>query len=146
MDTPLLFKFIKMDLSQFAIFVEEYRPEDAEIDLYNRFQFSYNFDEHLVLCKTIIEISNHDTPLLKAELDCIFKIETESASNIEKGDEAIIPSNLLAQFASLAYGSMRGMLYLKTAGTEFGNFILPPSDLSSVFKEGQRFMKRFQST
>lgn len=131
-----------MDLPQFATFAEGYKPEDAEIEFFNRFQFAYNFDDHLVQCKTIIEISKEKKLLLKTDFDCIFKIEEKSAQSLENDTEAIVPPILLAQFASLAYGSLRGALYVKTLGTPFNSIILPPNDIFSVFKEPQHFNRK----
>ncbi len=141
METPILFKFVKMDLVQFATFSGSFMEEDAEMEIFNRFQFAYNFDDHLVLCKTIIELSKQEKIMLKADFDCIFKIDSESASAIETATDATIPQGLLAQFASLSYGSLRGVIYAKAAGTQFGNFILPPNDVTSFFKEPQRFSR-----
>lgn len=131
-----------MDLTQFATLADGYTPEDTEIEIFNRFQFAYNFEDHLVLCKTIIEISKEKQLLLKAELDCVFKIDPVSAFALEHKTQAVLPPRLLAQFASLAYGSMRGVLYLKTVDTPFNSFILPPNDVSSIFKEPQVFSRK----
>lgn len=142
METPILFKFVKMDLTQFATFTDDYTEKDTEIEIFNRFQFSYNFEEHLVLCKTIIELSKEEKILLKADLDSIFKINPDSASAIETATDATIPQGLLAQFASLSYGSLRGVIYTKATDTPFSNFILPPNDITSIFKEPQRFFRK----
>ena len=131
-----------MDLTQFAIFTDGHKEGNADIGIFNRFQFAYNFDEHLVLCKTIIELSQQDKILLKADFDCIFKIESESASAIETTTDATIPQGLLAQFASLSYGSLRGVIYTKVTDTPLRNFILPPNDVTSIFKEPQRFPRK----
>ncbi len=143
MQDPILFKFVKMDLTQFATFTNGYRDEDPEIEIFNRFQFAYNFEDHLVLCKTIIELSKQEKIMLKADFDCIFKIDTVSASTIESSTEAIIPPGLLAQFASLSYGSLRGVIYTKVIDTPFSKFILPPNDVASIFKEPQRFSRKY---
>lgn len=144
MEAPIRFKFIKMDLTQFATFSDGYTPNDEDIEIFNRFQFAYNFEDHLVLCKTMIEIFKDKHLLLKADLDNIFKIDAESASAFEHETEAVLPPELLAQFASLAYGSLRGVLYIKTVGTPFNNFVLPPNDVSSVFKGPQIFSRDVQ--
>ncbi len=141
METQILFKFVKMDLVQFATFTDGFKVESAEMEIFNRFQFAYNFEDHLVLCKTIIELSQQEKILLKADFDCIFKIDPESASAIETPMDATIPQSLLAQFASLSYGSLRGVVYTKTVGTPFSDFILPPNDVKSFFKEPQRFSR-----
>ncbi len=62
METPILFKFVKMELVQFATFddefkEDEFKEEEIESEIFNRFQFAYNCEDHLVLCKTIIELS-----------------------------------------------------------------------------------------
>lgn len=139
METSILFKFIKMDLTQFATFEGGYIDESSELEIFNRFQFAYNFVEHLVLCKTIIEVSKQKKILLKADFDCIFMIDSNSAQAIETDTEAVIPPGLLAQFASLSYGSLRGVIYTKAADTPFSNFVLPPNDVTSIFREPQRF-------
>lgn len=131
-----------MDLAQFATLADGYTPQDAEIEIFNRFQFAYNFEDHLVLCKTMIEISKEKQLLLKAELDCVFKIDAESASALEHNTQVVLPPGLLAQFASLAYGSLRGVLYLKTVDTSFNSFILPPNNVSAIFKEPQVFSRK----
>ncbi len=141
MDTPRLFKFGKMDLRQFTTFEEGYTDENTQLEIFNRFQFAYNFIDHLVLCKTIIEVTKQEKMLLKAELDCIFQINSESAVLIENDKEAVIPQSLLAQFASLAYGSLRGAIYFKAQNTPFSNFILPPNDVASAFTESQIFKR-----
>lgn len=128
-----------MDLIQFATFVDSFDKEDMKMDIFNRFQFAYNFTDHLVLCKTIVELSKQDTILLKAELDCMFKIDAESASAMETVTEATIPPGLLAQFASLSYGSLRGVVFIKTSDNPFSSFILPPNDVTSFFKEPLTF-------
>ena len=142
MENPILFKFLKMDLTQFAIFVDNYPIETQKLGVCYRFQFAYNFEEHLVLCKTIIELSDNDKLVLKADLDCFFKIEEESAFAIEFNDEATLHPVLLVQLASLAYGSMRGVLYAKTLGTPLNNFILPPSEISPLLKDPLKFSQR----
>ncbi len=141
MDTPILFKFVKMDLVQFAIFTDDFNEEDAKMEILNQFQFAYNFEEHLVQCKTVIELSKQEKILLKADFDCIFKIDPESAYSIENTSNATLPQGLLAQFASLSYGSLRGVIYTKTAGTPFNNFILPPNDVAKYFLEPQSFSR-----
>lgn len=141
METPILFKFVKMDLTQFATFESLDSSEKARLEILNRFQFAYNFSEHLVNCKTIIEVNKSEDILLKAELDSFFQIDPECSSVIESDEEAVIPQGLLAQFASLAYGSLRGVIYFKSKGTLFENFILPPNDLTSVFVKPQIFKR-----
>lgn len=145
METPILFKFVKMDLAQFATFTDDFKEEDAEMEILNRFQFAYNFEDHLVLCKTVIELSKQEKILLKADFDCIFKIDPESASAIETATDATIPQGLLAQFASLSYGSLRGEIHAKAVGTPFCNFILPPNDVTTVFKAPQKFSRTAES-
>lgn len=142
MESSIKYKFVKMDLVQFATFAEGYKLEDAEIEFFNQFQFAYNFEEHLVLCKTISEISKEKKLLLKADIDCTFKIEEKSAESLENDTEAILPPILLAQFGSLAYGSLRGALYVKTIGTPFNSIILPPNDIFSIFIEPQHFNRK----
>ena len=43
-----------------------------------------------------------------------------------KDKKYIFPTNVLIQFASLNYGTLRGAIHVKTLGSVLNKFILPP--------------------
>lgn len=45
----------------------------------------------------------------------------------------IAPAELLARFASLTYGAIRGVIFAKTMGTALNNIILPLNNSLLIF-------------
>ena len=66
---------------------------------------------------------------------------SESVASMIEDDCVVLPTNLMTQFASLGYGSMRGVIYAKTMGTPFENIILPPNDVQNIFTVPAKFRK-----
>ena len=127
MNQHVLYKFSRMELEQFAMFEENYSCEVKEVEFQTEAQFSFD-KSNSVLCSKIIVCMLQDTkPLVKAELRSFFNIKPESIEEIRKEDKIIFAPALLVQFASLCYGSMRGVLFTKTMGTPMSSFILPPT-------------------
>jgi hypothetical protein len=141
MENKIFYKFIKLDLAQFATFCCDNAVGDEPLVLSNSFKFSYNFDEEVVCCTTMIVVTKGDAPMLKAELNSYFKIQTESVKAITNDDSVSLPIELMTQFASLCYGSMRGVLYIKTIGTPLNDMVLPPSDIQNLFTSPATFKR-----
>ena len=143
MEKGIYYKFVKMDLSQFATFDEGIAINDGEeVGIGIKHQFAYKFSRGLVLCKTTVDYSLYQSNLLKAELDCIFQIDSESVERLEKdGGEITLPSGLLRQLASLAYGTLRGIIFAKTMNTQLNNIILPLADVREFVKDDVVFKK-----
>ena len=79
---------------------------------------------------------------MKAELKSYFNIMSESVASMIEDDCVVLPTSLMTQFASLGYGSMRGVIYAKTMGTPLEKFILPPNDVQNIFITPAKFRKR----
>lgn len=79
------------------------------------------FISRIGVCATQME-----KPILKAEQVCYFELSSETVNSFLKDKKYIFPTNVLIQFASLNYGTLRGAIHLKTLGTILNKFILPP--------------------
>ncbi|MEE1087446.1 MAG: hypothetical protein UIC63_00610 [Bacteroidaceae bacterium] len=128
-----------MELVQFAMFDDCYVDNDDDIEIANKFQFSYNFDENVMCCTSSVTMSKENRVFLKAVLSSYFGLEQNSVESLKDSNDFIAPAELLAQFASLTYGAIRGVIFAKTIGTAFNNIILPPNDVSNLFQTSQRF-------
>lgn len=141
MAKEILYQFICMELVQFATFEDCYVENDEDIEITNKFQFSYNFDENVMCCTSSVILSKENRIFLKADLASYFSIEPSSAESLKESEDFIAPAELLAQFASLTYGSIRGVIFAKTMGTALNNIILPPNDVRNLFQNSQRFKR-----
>ena len=141
MEESVFYRFVKLDLVQFATFEADYTNDDEPLELSNSFQFLYSFDDDVVCCTTTVVISKEMRPLLKAELNSYFEIMSESVATMMKDDCIVLSKGLMTQFASLGYSSMRGVIYAKTMGTPLEKIILPPNDVQNIFTAPAKFRK-----
>jgi hypothetical protein len=142
MTNQLFYQFVQLDLIQFETFVQTIH-EDKEIsmELSSSFRFDYNFALHRVCCTTTVAVNQENTPVLSAELNAYFQIQEVSESSITESDCVVLPIGLMAQFASLGYGTMRGIIYAKTMGTPLDKIVLPPNDVQKLFTTPARFKR-----
>jgi hypothetical protein len=136
MEKQVLYKYDRIELEQFAVFNENYTQDSEEIDFQTEAQFSFD-KEQSILCSTIVaHLYNGDKPLIKAELKSYFNIEPDSMEALRANGQVVFPPILLVQFASLCYGSMRGVLFAKTANTPLNKYILPPFNFGNIIDKG----------
>lgn len=136
MEHQLMYRYSKMDLSQFAIFDENCNQPMDEVQFNTEAQFSFDKDSS-VLCSTIVvNASFSDKPIMKAELRSYFDIHPDSIEGMRNNGHILFLPHSLVQFASLCYGSMRGIIFSKTQGTVLSQYILPPVYFSQLIDKG----------
>ena len=62
--------------------------------------------------------------------------EIASIVRLHKDGQIIFAPQLLVQFASFCYGTMRGVIYTKTLGSSLNNYILPPVYFGNLIDKG----------
>ena len=135
MNNSIQYKFIKIDLTQFSPEWDKYDSENPSVGIETNFNFSFNKTEGVLRCTTSLHFIQEDQIFLKTELQTFYEISKESIEELVGENVLTIPKGLLCQFASLAYGSYRGVLYMKTINTPLSNLILPPMYLNEVIKD-----------
>lgn len=123
----VMYRYAKIELEQFAMFEENLNDENGEIQLQTEAQFKYDKVQQVLCSKITVTFSNEETPLMRAVINSYFLIHQDSISRITDSEgHLVFPTSVLVQFASLNYGSLRGMIHLKTLGTKLSGYILPP--------------------
>lgn len=135
MNNSIQYKFIKIDLTQFSPEWDRYDSENQSVGIETNFNFSFNKAEGVLRCITSLHFIQEDQVFLNTELQTFYEISKESIEDLVRENVLTIPKILLCQFASLAYGSYRGVLYMKTINTPLSNLILPPMYLNEVIKD-----------
>lgn len=136
MDGQVLFNYSKMEIDQFAMFLENYKHETQDVQFQTEAQFSFDKGNSVLCCKIEVNMSAEDKPLVKAVLKSYFNIQPESVSALCQDGKILFPPQLLVQFASLCYGSMRGVIFAKTQGCVLSNFVLPPVYFGKLIDKG----------
>ena len=134
MDKGIYYRFSDLDLKQFATFEDGYAEDRREITISCKFTFGYNFSQNIVCCSNSVSIAKEGDALVKADLDAYFAINPESVASISEADAVVLPPELQAQFASLTYGTIRGVIFAKTLGSPLSKIVLPPNDVLEVMK------------
>lgn len=132
------YRFIKMDLTQFSPEWDKYNTGDPSVGIETNFNFSFNRSEGILKCVTNLTFIQNNQVFLKSELQTFFEILKESIDELTNENVITIPRGLLCQFASLAYGSFRGVIYMKAINTVLSNIILPPMYLDVVIKDDMK--------
>ena len=136
MEQQVMYRFSKMELEQFAMFEENCNPEPKKAQFQTEAQFSYDTDNYILCSKIIVNMSAQEKPLVKAELKSYFNLLPESVENLRKDGRIMFAPPLLVQFASLCYGSIRGVIFAKTMGTPLNSFIVPPVYFGNLIDKG----------
>ena len=132
------YRFIKMDLTRFSPEWDRYNTGDPSVGIETNFNFSFNKSEGILKCVTNLTFIQNNQVFLKSELQTFFEITKESIDELTNENVITIPRGLLCQFASLAYGSFRGVIYMKAINTTLSNLILPPMYLDEVIKDDMK--------
>jgi len=93
-----------------------------------------------LLAKYLLKKESESIVLLSFETETIFKI-LHLADHIifsKTKNEFTTDNNLLLTFTSIAIGSLRGMLVVKTSGTPLNNFPLPLVNPTDILKNSQK--------
>mgnify|MGYP006916089763 FL=1 len=136
MEQQVMYKFGRMELDQFAMFEENCNPELKEVQFHTEAQFSYDADNYILCSKIVVNMATQENPLVKAELKSYFNLQPESVENLRKDGRITFAPPLLVQFASLCYGSIRGVIFTKTLGTPLNGFIVPPVYFGNLIDKG----------
>lgn len=135
------YKYIKLVDDQFATFEENYEPLDT-VNFHNTVSFSYDYDHNTLICSDTITFIQGEKTLLKFGMSSYFLLHSDCVKELLQDDVLICPKELLWQFASLNYGSMRGVLYERTKDSSLSKLILPPFYFDKLINEGIKFIKK----
>ena len=116
-----------MELTQFAVFEENFPSGMENVQFNSELQFGYNKEQLLMFCEITVTMEFDGKPLMKAVMCSYFTIAQDSIRQIKDEYGHIeFPPYVLVQFASLNYGSLRGAIFIKTQGLPMSSYVLPP--------------------
>lgn len=136
MEGSIFYKFQQLDLTQFAMFEDNFDcKKDTDININCQFQFSYDRNASIVCCTISTVFKCNESMIIKAELNSFFELKEDTANKFIKENSIVLPKGILINFASLGYGSLRGVIYAKTINTPLSRILLPPAHINDIIKE-----------
>ena len=127
------YRLAKIDINKFDIHPDGLK--DGEASFQTEVQFAYSNTQHSVRCRLRVNLVQQENPLMESEIDCHFELNPDSVNKMRQEENIVVPAPILIQFASLCYGTMRGVIHTKTEGMPLNRFILPPIYFHEIIKQ-----------
>ena len=126
------FRIRQIKTQQFAMF-PDLLINGKEVAVQSEFNFGVNSEVKDIFCITRMTYSQDEKLLLTTEVICFFEISEEGSKQlIEQGR---IEVDFLRYLATIATGTVRGIIHTKTENTSLNPIVLPPINLVDAIKE-----------
>lgn len=129
---PIQFKFLRIDVPQFAILVED--TVTGPFGISSSVNFSMG-GQNIIKCSLKIVYLKDSSPVTQLVVETYFAIEQSSWKQMEKEDVIIVPAGFLQHLAALTLSTARGIQYAKTTEIGISDYIIPPTNLAEIIKE-----------
>ena len=127
------FRLAKISVSQFAILSDSAPTEEVTYTI--GLGFKWSAEAKRIGCEFSIAFASQEKPFIKLDTFCEFDIMPKDWDSLISDDVITFRKNDLGFFANQTVGVARGIMFCKTEGTPFGQYILPPVNLESLIKE-----------
>lgn len=134
MEKQIQYQYSKISLEEFAL-LEESCDTNAEIGFNNEIQFGFDVKSGVVRCLDTLTAIQNEKKLFKITVGGFFKIKPEDIPSLKVENKYVIPPSILIQFASLNYGTLRGVLFSKLQDTLLNFIVVPPLYMQQVIKD-----------
>ena len=131
MNKNVRFSLAKISTDQFAIIPISYKVGEL-VNLKTSLQFGANKESKLISVKALFHFEQQETPFLIVEASCFFNIEPNDWNTLLQEAEIIVPKSIITHFTLLTIGSVRGILHVKTEGTNFNGFVIPTINVTEL--------------
>lgn len=125
------FRIRQIKIQQFAIFPEQL-INGEEVTIQSVFNFGVSKEISDILCRTKISYLQKEKLLLTIDVVCFFSINEEGRKQIQ--NQGRIDANFLRYLATIATGTVRGIIHAKTESTALNPVVLPPINLVESIK------------
>ncbi len=124
------FKMAKINVSQFAILADNVPDDGLSYSVNLGFKAATNAKR--IGCEFSVEFMHIKKPILKLGIFCEYDIFPEDWDERIEKKHLTIKKEELGYFANQTVGVSRGVMFCKTEGTPFNQFIIPPINLNSL--------------
>lgn len=126
------FRIRQIKTQQFAMFPEQL-VNGNEVSIQSEFSFGVNKDITDIFCVTKLSYIQDEKLLLTAEVHCYFAISEDGSQQILQLGR--IEVGFLRYLATIATGTVRGIIHTKTENTVLNPIVLPPLNLVDAIKD-----------
>ncbi len=129
---PIKFSFLKIEIPQFAILVQE--EVSGPFGISSEVNFSIG-GKNIIKCSLKIVYLKESQPVTQLVVDTFFGIEESSWKGMRHDGNIVIPAGFLQHLAALTLSTARGIQYAKTMELGISNYIIPLTNLTEIIKD-----------
>ena len=127
------FRMARINISHFAILADSV-PNDG-VSYTVGLSFKGATQAKRIACEFSVEFVHDEKPIIKLGVFCEFDVMPADWDGLIKDETLIITKEELGFFANQTVGVARGVMFCKTEGTPFSQFIIPPINLTQLIKD-----------
>ena len=105
-------------------------PEDVQMGFSSQINPDMENNQFTLLFGVRYETGGE--PILESIYQFVFEVKNLKQFIVFNDDQSITVNHLMPHFLSIAVGTMRGILVVKTAGTNFSKYPLPMIDINQL--------------
>lgn len=109
---------------------DDVRPEDMQMGFSSQIQPDIESDMFTLVFGVRYEIAGE--VVLESLYRFVFEVKDLKQFIVFNDDKSITVDHIMPHFLSVAVGTMRGILVVKTAGTNFSKYPLPMIDVNQL--------------
>jgi len=130
---PIKFTLAEIKVEQFAIFPENFKTKKA-VQMKTDLQFLVCKEEKSIRVVLGFTYEQQGKAFMKIEVSCIFRVMPEDFDTCINAEakKIVFPKEFMRHLTMLSVGTVRGILFAKTEGTEFSKFILPTINVTEM--------------
>lgn len=126
------FRIRQIKTQQFAMF-PDLLVNGKEVTVDSEFSFGVNTEVKNILCVTKLSYRQDENLLLTTEVHCIFDIREDGTNQLKEQGRVVV--DFLRYLATIATGTVRGIVHTKTENTVLNSVVVPPINLVEAIKE-----------
>jgi hypothetical protein len=126
------FRIRQIKTQQFAMF-PDLLVNGKEVTVDSEFSFGVNTEIKNILCVTKLSYRQDENLLLTTEVHCIFDIREDGVNQLK--EQGRVGVDFLRYLATIATGTVRGIIHTKTENTVLNPVVVPPINLVEAIKE-----------
>jgi hypothetical protein len=130
------FAFAGITTEQFALEPSNYNAQN-KVDLTLNLNFKHTEKESMLGVFVTVNLKQEQNQLVLLQVGCHFKIHLDTWQQIivQENNSLRLPLNFALHLATLATGTIRGVLHARLANSPFAHYVLPAINLTEILKE-----------
>ena len=127
------FRMFRISTGQFAILSTD--APQGDVDINTNMELKHTNDGSAIQVHATFSFNEKEKQVMVLDTTCEFAIHPDDLRSITKEGQVVIPKELIDYFIAQTVGTARGILHCKTEGTPFNGIIIPPMNVTGMFKD-----------